>query len=545
MKMSVGLWILSQCQRLALLRPILTLAFIFMVCCRTQALAQRNEAGKDIAKGLLKALIESQLERQGRETYGPGRPVPPVIGEIPRPAQATPEMIQIRRILTSVGQETNALVLVVSEEGRRNPEFRRLTADVIQFQGIVRASQQRADRENNHLTLQLLIQNLDQVWKPLAHQIGAQRNGSATLRQTAERISQLDAQVCQILGIRDQYNRRELVRAADVLTADVRTLTDEVSYNGSSASDRSRLLARLRKLQDQATLFSNLAAGGDQFRSIVAEYQNLFQSWQVLRPDLDQYSARTVSRIAARIQETHRTIHQLLRLEYSFDQVMVQKMAETLERELTEVYRSITLEQMMVLTDNRSLPTAADELFGTAQNLTDVVTRNESLTAVGEAWLFLQERWELFEFYLASIRTPEIRRRIEGVSQSIDLLQDAIGVTVTFDRRVLSRQAATLEGMADHLQLIVRRWMNRPGQQDVALSTQIQQLSERCHELTQLINVGRDQETLAVKCDDVISDWQQLRPALSRCETEEKEPIEQTVDAFIPALIQLRTMMEN
>ena len=200
---------------------------------------------------------------------------------------------------------------------------------------------------------------------------------------------------------------------------------------------------------------------------------------------------------------------------------------------------------MLSLTDNRSLPAAADELFGTAQNLTDIVTRKESLPAVGEAWLYLQERWELFEFYLVTIRTPEIRRRVEGVSQSIDLLQDAIGVTVTFDRRVLSRQAATLEGMADHLQLIVRRWLNRSGQQDVALGTQIQRLSERCRELTQLINTGRDQGTLVLKCDEIIADWQQLRPALNRCETEEKEPVEQTIDAFIPALIQLHTMLEN
>jgi hypothetical protein len=506
--------------------------FVIMVYCRTPALAQRNEAGKEIAKELLRALIESQLERQGRETFGPGRPVPPVIGEIPRPTQATPEMIQIRRILTSMSQDTNALSAVVSEEGRRNPDLRRLTADVIQFQGIVRAGQQRADRENNHLAMQLMIQNMDQAWKPLAYQIGTTRNSSATLRQTAERISQLNAQACQILGIRDQFNIRELVRAADVLSADIRTLTDEVSYNGSLSPDRSRLLARLRKLQDQATLFANLAAGGGQFQAVVAEYRNLFQSWQVLRPELDQYSARTVSRTAARIQETHRTIHQLLRLEFSFDQTMVQKMAETLERELS-------------LTDSRSLPAAADELFGTAQNLTDVVTRKEALPAVGEAWLYLQERWKLFEFYLVTIRTPEIRRRIEGVSQSIDLLQDAIGVTVTFDRRVLSRQAATLEGMADHLQLIVRRWLNRSGQQDVALGTQIQRLSERCRELTQLINTGRDQGTLVIKCDEVIAEWQQLRPALNRCETEEKEPVEQTIDAFIPALIQLRTMLEN
>ncbi len=545
MKMQNGQHFHERRERRILWRRILVLMCVSIACCQTQAMAQRKEAGKEIAKDLLRALIESQLERQGRESFGPGRPVPPVIGEIPRPTQATPEMLQIRRILASMAQDANALSAIVSEEGRRNPDLRRLTADVIQFQGIVRAGQQRADRENNHLAIQLVIQTMDQAWKPLAHQIGTTRGSSSTLRQTAEKISQSDAQACQILGIRDQFNMRELVRAADVLSADLRTLTDELSYDGSLSPDRNRLLARLRKLQDQTTLFANLAAGGGQFQTVVAEYRNLFQSWQMLRPELDQYSARTVSRTAARIQETHRTIHQLLRLEFSFDQPMVQKMAETLERELAELYRSITLEQMMSLTDNRSLPAAADELFGTAQNLTDVVTRKESLPAVGEAWLYLQERWELFEFYMVTVRTPEIRRRIEGVSQAIDLLQDAIGVTVTFDRRALSRQAATLESMADHLQLIVRRWLNRPGQQDVALGTQIQRLSERCRELTQLINSGRDQGALVLKCDEVITEWQQLRPALSRCETEEKEPVEQTIDTFIPALIQLRTMLEN
>lgn len=526
-------------------RLIMVLVFVSTACCQTPVMAQRNDAGKEIAKELLRALIESQLERQGRESFGPGRPVPPVIGEIPRPAQATPEMVQIRRILASMAQDTNALSAVVSEEGRRNPELRRLTADVIQFQGVVRAAQQRADRENNHLAVQLLIQNLDQTWKPLAHQVSATRGISTTLRQTAERISQLDAQVCQILGIRDQFNMRELVRAADVLSADMRTLVDEVSYNGSSSPDRGRIVARLRKLQDQATLFANLVAGGGQFQTVVVEYRNLFQSWQALRPELDQYSARSVSRTAARIQETHRTIHQLLRLEFSFDQVMVQKMSETLERELTELYRSITLEQMMSLTDSRSLPAVADELFGTAQNLTDVVTRKEALPAVGEAWLYLQERWELLEFYLVSIRTPEIRRRIEGINQSIDMLQDAIGVTVTFDRRTIARQAAMLEGLADHLQATVRRWLSRPGQQDVSLGTQFQRFSERCHEMTQFVATGHDQAALALKCDEIIAEWQQLRTALSRCETEEKESIEQTIDEFIPALIRFRTMLEN
>jgi hypothetical protein len=135
MKMPISQRFSDRCENQPLGRRSLILMFVIMAFCCTPAMAQRNEAGKEIAKELLRALIESQLERQGRESFGPGRPVPPGIGEIPRPTQATPEMIQIRRILASMSQDTNALSAVVSEEGRRNPELRRLTADVIQFQG--------------------------------------------------------------------------------------------------------------------------------------------------------------------------------------------------------------------------------------------------------------------------------------------------------------------------------------------------------------------------------------------------------------------------
>ena len=74
---------------------------------------------------------------------------------------------------------------------------------------------------------------------------------------------------------------------------------------------------------------------------------------------------------------------------------------------------------------------------------------------------------------------------------------------------------------------------------------QFQRFSERCDEMTQFVVTGRDQGALVLKCDEIIADWQQLRTALSRCETEEKESIEQTIDEFIPALIRLRTMLEN
>jgi hypothetical protein len=526
----------------------LTMAIMLGVVGSRPVLAQKGDSGKDIARGLLKALIESQLERQERENFGPGRPVPPIAVEIQRPNQATPEMQQVRRILTAMTKDSATLSSLISDESRRNPELRKIVPDVISFQATVAATQQRAERENNHLAIQFLVQSLDQKWKPLAHQLATARGVSPAIRDNSQRVDLQNGQLCQILGVREQFNKRELVRAADLLAADLRTLADEAGYEGSGINKGNRLTFRIRRVQEQASLFANLASGGAPLSAVVSEYQSLFQSWQALRLDLDASSARGILRTVSRIQETHRTIHQLLRLEFGLDQALVQRMAEGLDREVTELYRTITLEQIMLLPDSRSLPSVADAFSGTAQNLADVVARRESLEAVGDAWLYLDEQWQLFEFYLKPLRSPDTRRRMEGINQSIEAMKNAIGISVTFDRRAILSQATTVASLADQLQTTVRRWLNRPGQQNVSLNTETQQLTERCRELETLVTFRRTTnglESVAAKCDAVIVLWEQLRPKLSQCQTDERESIEQTIDSFIPAMIRLRTMLED
>ncbi len=524
---------------------MVTVFFLLFAALVTGRIATADDKAKEIAKGLLKALIESQLERQGRDSFRPGQAAPPVQADIPRPVQATNEMVQMRRLLASLNQETATLTAQLNADSRRSPNARNLLPDALQFQATTTATLQRAERENNHLVLQLPLQTLDQNWKPLAHRIASTQGTSAATRECTDRISRFNAQLCQILGIREQFNGRELVRAADLLAADLKTLTDDVSYTGSSNVKTQRLIPRMRRLQEQATLFANLSASGAQFPTVVAEYRVLFQSWLALRPELDQYPVRTVARTVSRIQETHQTIHQLLRLDFGIDLALIQKMSEALERDITELCRTVTLEQIMTLPDSRSLPSSADALFGMAQNLSDVVARKESIQAIGEAWLYLDEQWHLFEFYLSPIHTPDTCRRIEGLSQSITSLKNAIGVSVVFDRNQVLQQTAALESLTEHLHEVLHRWFSRPGQQAAGLIEKTHQLEDRCAELTALANSRRDPAAIGAKCDEIILAWQQVRPELSKCQTEERESIEQIIDDFVPALIRLRTMMEE
>ncbi|MEJ7591627.1 MAG: hypothetical protein WKF77_08770 [Planctomycetaceae bacterium] len=510
------------------------------------ALAQRDEPAKDIARGLLRALIESQLEKQDRDHFHPGQkgqPPAPIPAQIPQPAQPTTECQQIRTLLATMVQEANTLTALLSNDARRSPEVRNRLADVVSFQASVTAAKQQADRHNHHLSMQVMVQALDQTWKPLSYQLSALHGVSQQTKDTIDRMTRMDLQLCRFFGIQEQFNSRELVRAADLLAADLRTLTDDAGYAATTADNRSRLVVKLRRHQERAAYFANLAATGAQFPTVVAEYQNLHQAWQGLRTDLDQDASRGVTRTVARIEETHRMLHQLLRLEYRFDEPFVKRLADGIDRDISEMFRTITLEQIMTLPDSRSLPVVADALLGNCQNLSDVIARRESLQEVGEAWLYLDEQWQLFAYYLNPVQVAETRRRAEGISQSLETLKTAIGVSVAYDRTAVRQQATAVDSLADLLQTTSGRWLIRPGQQNVALAAELQKMGDRCRQLTALATANRDRSAILATCDEVIGLWQQIRPQLSQCQTQERESIEQIIDELTHALLHLRTML--
>lgn len=528
---------------------LMTLLVVASIVCAGMiprvALAQRDDVGKDIARGLLRALIESQLQKQDRDNFQTerhGRHGPPV-NPGAEPPQPTVETQQLRTLLATMVQESNALTALLNNDSRRNPDIRNRLADVVGFQASVTAAKQHADQHNHHMHMQATAQLLDQTWKPLSFQLLSMPGLSQQARESIDRMNRMNTQLCGVLGIQEQFNSRELVRSADLLVADIRTISDDIGYTSGTTLNRSRLSANLRRHQEKAAYFANLAASGVQFQTVVAEYQQLHQSWQGLRTELDQFSTRNLTRTVARIEESHRTIHQLLRLAYRWDEPFVGRLADGIGRDITELFRSITLEQMLMLPDSRSLPAVADALQGNSQNLSDVVARREPVQQIGEAWLYLDEQWQLFAYYLNPVQTPDTRRRVDGISQSLEMLKNAIGVSVAYDPNAVRRQAMAVDSLADLLQSTARRWLKRSGQQNASLEAEIQKLVERCRQLTGLTSNSRDRAAVLAACDDVIGLWQQIRPQLSRCQTQERESIEQIIDDFTPALLQLRTML--
>lgn len=502
------------------------------------SMAQR---GEDIARGLLRALIESQLDKSDRRNNVAPDPFrPPSDRRSP-----TAQMQQLRPVIATYAQECAELSALLQTDGRRSYQVRGVIPEIIRLQASAAALRQTTDTQSDHRTVLDGYRTLNSDWSTASHQLEHCNGLSDQTRGKIRRLTELDAQYCAILSIQEQYDSLETVRAAYTLNADLRSLEDELRHMNSNPATRLNLESRIRRHRQEADHFGRLAGSRVQFQTIVTEYTDLYQSWSAVRAELTHFTDRHIVRDVQRIQQTHRTMHQLLRLEMRQDKQQVLQLIHGLQSGMTHLFQTITLEQLMTLPDADAVTSAADTSFGTLHNLDDIVHRDGPIQEVAEAWLYADESWSLLAYYLEPIRDLETQRRIREVGSTLDALRHTIGVSVSFDRHALIRIASSMEASAVGLQTAIRRWQTHPGNHDRSLQAQAATLVERCHQLETSLISRRPPDELRRKCDEIIVTWQQIRPELRDCNTDERESINQIVNAMTPEMIRMRTMLNE
>lgn len=503
--------------------------------------------GEDIAKDLLRALIESQLDKSRRRSGGPNDPFrePQGKGNL-RPGQASQEILKLRPITAGLAQESATLSALLNSDAHRSFEIRKQLQPAIQLQATASALRQQCEAQSNHLALREGYRGLNNEWKTLSHQLDQCKSLGTQTRECMKRISSLDAQYCSILGIQEQFNNLELTREAYTLTTYLRDLVDDIQATAPRpGTSHDRVLRDLGRLSQESNYFAQLISGGVPFSNAVIEYQQLFKSWQSVEDELNVYSGPSIVRAMGRIHDSHQTIHELLRLEIGIDQKLVLHMVHELDDNLTGLFKSITLDEMMSLPDAAAVASAADATYGNIQNLDDLVHRKESTQAIAEAWVFANEAWEVFAFYVSPSPNARTQASLRSITQTMQSLKRTMGIAVSFDRGAMVKSASSLENMGEHLVTAIKRWHTRPGTHNPALVSQAQSLVDHSHYLEQELLSGHRGTKFSRRMDEIIAVWQQIRPELAKCDTDDSETINHIIGTFTPELIRLRTMLSE
>lgn len=520
-----------------------------MICCvltgliLAAALPSKVSAqnGEDIARGLLRALIASQLEKANRRNRNLPDPFRTPLN--PQPGKLTPEMQKLRPVAASFSQESATLAALLNTDARRNYVVRNHVAHAVELQAEATALNRQAAAELNHLAVLNGFRSLNSDWTALSHQLQNCEGVGPQARKVVGRLDKLDEQYCSILGIKPTFKNARLTQEAYSLDSHLNDLVDDVRYHSRRRDANQQVLHKLGRLHQQAGFFARLTSNGASYEDVARQYRDLYSDWTVVQPELRRFQDHLMIRNARRIQDSHQEIHELLGMPMPVDANILITLATDAQTELVNVSRAITLHELMTLPDAPAIPAALAEASATMQALRTAIDQNQPPQKIGEFWVRADEAWQMLAYYLGPLNNRQAEASIASVAQDLDSIQRTLGIQVQFNRNDMYRSAASLEEMADNLETLVQKWHSRPGNNQAALKNRVHQLVDACHALELAILRRQAPNVCRQQCDGIIGQWQQIRPALAQCTTPEALAINDMIATFTPELIRLRTML--
>ncbi|MGB4739542.1 MAG: hypothetical protein WBH50_15195, partial [Fuerstiella sp.] len=160
-----------------------------------------------------------------------------------------------------------------------------------------------------------------------------------------------------------------------------------------------------------------------------------------------------------------------------------------------------------------------------------------------EAWAFADDAWRQFLYYVDPIKDPGVVVGIRGISSAMTSLKQTLGVNIEYDLDSLVSNASSLENHAVRLLAVIKRWQQHPGNHDRNLTSQAESLIAAFHSLEQSLGSRNRHANHRQQCDQAIQIWQQLRPSLKNCDTDERGELEHIIANLTPELVRLSTMV--
>ena len=527
--------------------PSRTVLAATLIACHLTAMGIDSavaQKGDEVVKGLLRALIESQVDKANRRETAPAPGQMNPRRNPNRPPRLSPQVNQLRPIASNFAQEASTLRTLLQTDAARHFHVRHYLSDATKLQATAWTVQQRTAIARTEDSVRSSFEDLNTAWTTLAHELSTCAGLRNQTTACIARLNRIDQQYSKILGIQTGFDRKQVIQTAYALSAYCRDLSEGLQV-GVRPGGRNRILQRkLAHLCAEVDYFAGLVADNVQFQTAASEYTQLYTEWKQLESQLNQQTSPTVIRSIRKIREAHRTLHHLLRMTMQVDPEYIRELVKILEGRQRLLFQTITLDQLMILPDSELVSITANELTGAIENMNQLILRKQGITELAEAFQFIDAAWNRLAFYLEPIQQPQTLATLTATHDAVKTIQVALAVTIEIDRTALLNMASSLEQLSDTLERTLTYWQRRPGNHDQTLISKAHQMSVIFHQIEQ--NLSLNQPTInSTQCDQAIQLWQEIRPALKTCTTIEQEQFQHIASTMTPKLIRFHTLLNQ
>lgn len=498
-----------------------------------------DDKTKKIVGGILKILVESQLRGQNGQgqQLRPGAPRPGV--------RATPELTRARVSLQSFRQESITLSTLLQKDSARNAGLRSLIADAVQLQARADAISQRSRAVPDHRFVVQDVQRLDSDWRRFSYRLQLVPNLSQPCRACIGQLDQFDAELCDILSIEPQIDRRSLQRQSEALAVYLHGLSDDIDYELRRSPSRNALMLKTSQVHQAAVGFSDSVSRGHSYAVLLRDYKDFLRKWNPLVQELCSFESRFIERTVLRIQNVDQEIHELLWLPRGLDRELLIQLTRGITAEVDKIFDSVSLSLLIQLPNYEDVPSSASDFHGICQHFADCVEREESVDDLVDAYGYLPSAWVSFSRHFRNVRHDGIRHSLSEIESRLVALREPLGIPGGFNANSARQRAGAIERLADHLHSDVETWLR--GDQKYARDRK--EMLEHCahfrtasRQLHAALVHDTPEATLRGHCATIYSEWETLHRHISDCNAPRREHINELLIQISVELVELEAM---
>ena len=418
---------------------------------------------------------------------------------------------KLANLMSEAVAESTRLYNSLYNDYSRNPSLRSLLQELQQLQGLTKRLNQDIASGTRLDYVLTDFRELDADWRVFSHRAAQASGISSATKQSLGRIDTIDKEVGKLFKVEPTLDRRALLRELATLENSLYNLADELEREIGNSSTAMQLATTVRKLQQQVTRSEDMIYDNATYDRIVTEHNRFEQSWEPILSQLGAINNRYIEQAVRRIVEADNRVHELLWIDNSSNRAQLKQTADALIRDVDEFYSRTPLKLLLTFKDASSTLQMADDFYGTVQNFKDGLASNASDQNLIESYGYVEEFGLVFVRTFSKIKSQQGIVVLSEIEDGLAALRSELnlgGTVSQVDTRRLTPIAASLDNLADQLDMDVRQWLNteRPAYRAEA-QTASANFRKRTQRLHQLMDTEPSLQELQKETDALYRDW--------------------------------------
>jgi hypothetical protein len=227
-----------------------------------------------------------------------------------------------------------------------------------------------------------------------------------------------------------------------------------------------------------------------------------------------------------RLSAANYSIHELLWMDNTTSRAQLKQTADALIQDVDEFYKRTSLLLLLNFKNATQTLSVATDFYGTVQNFNDLLERNEDDAQLVESFRYIEEYGAVFLQTFRQMKSQAGIVVLQEIEDGIASLRRELklGGSAPQPGSDLEVVAASLEDLADQLDIDLRQWLNseRPTwRNDATLASTA--FVKRCQRIHRLVDSNARTTELVREVDALFAEWRNLYAFLERCRTADRQ----------------------